>query len=128
MKTLDECQEEVKRFDIDRNWNYFYPLEIFANINEEIGEIWQRIAWVSDEKKKELIKKHHREIEDNIGDLLFLIFKLSNQLDVACGKGFANVMAEYIERFPLEKFQNDDKDSNTANKDLGYDAKATRNS
>ncbi|MCL3782740.1 hypothetical protein EMN47_20325 [Prolixibacteraceae bacterium JC049] len=123
MKTLRECQKEVKEFDVDRNWDYFYPLELFANLNEEIGEIWQRIAWVSDEKKKELAKKHHQEIEDNIGDLLFLIFKLSNQLDVDCQRGFKNVMEEYYGRFPLEKFQNEDKDSNTANKDLGYDKK-----
>ena len=123
MKTLAECQKEVKEFDIERNWDYFYPLELFANLNEEIGEIWQRIAWVSEEKKKVLINKYHQEIEDNIGDLLFLIFKLSNQLNVDCHKGFRNVMEEYYSRFPLEQFQNKDKDSNTANKDLGYDDK-----
>lgn len=122
-KTLAECQEEVKMFDAKRKWDYFYPLEIFANLNEEIGEIWQRIAWVSDEKKKELCVIHKEEIEDNIGDLFFLVFKLANQLGVDCNKGFNNVMDEYHTRFPEEKFQKNDKDMNTTNKDLGYDPK-----
>lgn len=123
MKTLQDCQNEVKEFDSKRNWDYFYPLEIFANLNEEIGEIWQRIAWVSDEKKKDLAIKHKEEIEDNVGDLLFLVFKLANQLGVDCNKGFQNVMNEYNSRFPIEKFQKPNKDENTANKDVGYDPK-----
>jgi len=123
MKTLQDCQNEVKEFDSNRKWDYFYPLEIFANLNEEIGEIWQRIAWVSVEKKKELAIQHKREIEDNVGDLLFLVFKLANQLQVDCNIGFQNVMDEYNSRFPIEKFQKTNKDENTANKDIGYDPK-----
>ena len=118
MKTIKEYQTHIDNFDKERDWDGFYPLELFANINEEIGEIWQKIAWENDDKKKELSLKYKNEIEGDIGDLLHLILKLANQLGVDAEKGLAYTISDYNERFPIEKIK-----GKTANKDLGYDGK-----
>jgi len=117
---INEAQNEILEFDKKRNWDSFYPLELMANFNEEIGEIWQRIAWVPNDKKIELVKKYEKELEGDIGDLLFLVLKLANQFGLNAESGLKKTLREYEIRFPVDKLL---KGDGTANKTTGLDLK-----
>lgn len=117
-QTLRKWQNAIGDFDEKRDWDGFYPLEILLNLSEEAGEIWQRIAWVDEEKKKSLVEKYRLEMQSDIGDLLQLVLKLANQFDVDAEQGLMSVMYEYQKRFPVEETK-----GKTANKDLGIDKK-----
>ena len=97
---IKHAQKTVLEHDRLRNWDYFHPLEIFANINEEMAEIWQKIAWVKDSEKQELARKHKQEIEFDIGDLLHLVLKLANQFEVDAEKGLQDVLSSFGEKHP----------------------------
>lgn len=94
------AQQKVLQHDQARGWDYFHPLEIFANMNEEMAEIWQKIAWVNDTEKQARAKRCAEEIEFDIGDLLHLVLKLANQFDVDAEKGLERVLDKFGEVHP----------------------------
>ncbi len=118
MKSLKELQNHIAEFDIKREWDGFYPYDILLNINEEVGEMWHRMAWVDEAKKRELIKKYHGKFENDVADIIYLALKLANQLGVDAEKGILDVFQEYEKRFPIAETK-----GKTANKDFGIDNK-----
>jgi NTP pyrophosphatase (non-canonical NTP hydrolase) len=97
---LKDWQSQVKRFDAERGWDYFHPMEIFMNINEEMAEIWHHFRWVGDAEKERLAKEHRDAIEFDVGDLLCLVLKLANQFGVNAERGLERVLAEFGEVHP----------------------------
>jgi len=118
---IKKAQDEVKKFDKDRGWENSWDIkDLLLNITEEGGEIWNLIKWINDEKQKQVIQNKKTEVEDYIGDTLFLLLKIANQTGVDVEESFNETMKEYYERFPSEKM----KQVGHANKyDGGHDGK-----
>ena len=78
---MKKFQDKIKEFDVarggDKDWNI---KDLCLNMNEEIGELWDLIKWVDDEKQKEIIFKNKEEADNFIGDALFIILKMANQM------------------------------------------------
>lgn len=100
---IKEAQNKIKDFDIDRGWEDNWNLKDLAlNITEEVGEFWSLIKWINDEKQKEVIKNKKAEASDFIGDTLFLLLKLSNQMNIDATLSLQNTLDEYEKRMPPE--------------------------
>lgn len=97
---LKKWQHTVKQFDAERGWDYFHPMEIFLNINEEVAEIWHHFRWVPDAEKQARAELHKHAIEFDVGDLLCLVLKLANQLGVDAERGLERVLAEFGQQHP----------------------------
>jgi len=103
---INEAQEKIKEFDEARGWQDSWNLKDLAlNMTEEVGEFWSLIKWVDDEKQKEIINKNKDEVEDFIGDALFLILKIANQTKVDSAKALMATLDEYEKRMPSEKMK-----------------------
>lgn len=100
MITIKEAQDMIKEFDQARKWDGFYPLDIFANINEEVGEIWKKFAWQKEAGRKDEALKHKADLEDGIGDLFFLVLRLANQFEVDVERGLRSSLKDLKQRFP----------------------------
>lgn len=96
-----DAQRRVQEFDEARGWDTFQPLEVFAAMSEETAEIWQRIAWVEDAEKRARAAQHREQMEFDVGDLLRLVLKLANQLDVDAEAGLQRVLTAFGERYPI---------------------------
>ncbi len=100
---IKEAQNKIKEFDIARGWDDDWNLKDLAlNITEEVGEFWSLIKWIDDEKQKEVIKSKKDEASDFIGDTLFLLLKLSNQMNIDSSQSLQNTLDEYEKRMPPE--------------------------
>ena len=53
-------------------------------------------------KQKELVEKNKEEVENFIGDVLFLIIKIANQAKIDVDKSIQDVLNEYEKRMPPE--------------------------
>ncbi len=53
--------------------------------------------------QQKLIEKEHAEVENFIGDMIYLILKVSYLSGVDSQKAIDDVMAEYEKRFPSDK-------------------------
>jgi len=101
---MREMQERIKKFNDEREWsNPKSAKDLMLNMTEEIGEMWNIIKWVDVDKQQELVKKHNDEVENFIGDMLYLTFKLAYLFNVDSQKGIEDVMNEYEKRFPVEQ-------------------------
>ena len=100
-----KLQEKVAKFVDERKWAETYQVYgIMLNIIEEIGEGWNIVKHLEKDEKllKKVIKENHEDLEDFIGDLTFLTFKLAHVLDVDAEKAVNERLEEFEERFPAE--------------------------
>jgi len=105
---MNHQQKQIKKFCADRNWAQFHnPKDLLLGIVEEIGEFRNLIKWEQDpiEIHKSLIK-NKKEAEDTVGDMLWFLSILSNNLDIDMDKAIKDVIKENTQRFPLKKTRN----------------------
>ena len=101
---IKEIQEKIKKFNEDREWGKYWEIkDLLLNMNEEIGEMWHIIKWIDEKKQEEMIVKNKKEVENFMGDMLFLLLKIAAISGVDSEKGIMEVLEEYEKRFPLEE-------------------------
>lgn len=111
-----EAQNKIRKFDEARGWNNDWNIkDLCLNLNEEIGELWNLIKWVNEDTQKRIIKENKIEADNFIGDALFIILKMANQLRTNAEIELQKVLDEYEKRMPAEKM----KEVGTANKLAG---------
>lgn len=121
---MEEIQNKIKEFNDLRGWSKHDSIkDLLLNMNEEIGEFWNLIKWVDVEKQMELIKNNKVTCEDFIGDMLYLVLKISYLCDVNSKKAINDVIQEYEQRFPINKV----KDGHANLKAGGFDGKYNEN-
>lgn len=103
---IKDAQDKIKSFDKARGWyNDWNIKDLCLNLNEEIGELWNLIKWIDKEKQKEVIEKNKEEAENFIADVLWIILKMANQMNVDAKKEFNKVLEEYKKRMPADKMK-----------------------
>ena len=101
-----EAQNKIKEFDLARGWeNSWSVKDLLLNITEEGGELWSLIKWVDKDKQKEIIEQNKAEASDYIGDTLFLVLKIANQMGVNAEKALQDTLNEYEKRMPADKMK-----------------------
>lgn len=102
---IKEMQKKIKDFINARKWGETYQVYgIMLNIIEEIGEAWNIVKHLEKEEDKleKVIKDSQEELEDSIGDLTYLVFKLACVLKIDVQKAVEERLKEYEERFPAD--------------------------
>jgi len=94
---LKELQKYVKDW-IDNvgetnwtKWNYF------SRLVEEVGEVGEELSLSEGIKKHKQFDKVH--LEEEIGDVLFVLLALSNELEVDLSEAFERVRAKHKRKF-----------------------------
>ncbi len=94
---MKEYQNQVDEWVNQYKIGYFKPLEIMARLTEEMGELAREINHRYGPKKKKSTEET-KEIEDEIGDILFTLTCLSNSLNLDMDRSFKTVMDKYNTR------------------------------
>jgi len=93
---IKDLQDKIKEFDEARGWSDNWNLkDLMLNINEEVGELWSLVKWVDDEKQKKIIEENKDQVQDFLGDTLFLLLKIANQTKTDIQKGLEETLKEY---------------------------------
>ena len=72
------------------------------NINEEVGELWNLVKWIDKEKQKKVIEENKEQVQDFLGDTMFLLLKIANQTKTNVQQGLIKTLEEYEKRMPPE--------------------------
>ena len=106
--TIKQAQEEVKKFvetqgkDRTQVDNHFY---LFTHLGEEIGELARHIINADfrllDRKTGESIPgvKAVSQIEDDLGDILYHLFKLATAYNIDLAEAFEKAMTNIKNRY-----------------------------
>jgi NTP pyrophosphatase (non-canonical NTP hydrolase) len=99
-RTLKENQEIVDQYISQFKEGYFSPLAMLARLTEELGELAREMNHHYGEKPKKE-EEQPKSIEEEMGDLFFVLICLANSLNIDLDRSLSIVM---------EKFQTRDKD------------------
>lgn len=98
--TTKEIEEEVDNYISQFEEGYFSPLALTARLTEEVGELAREINHTYGEKPKKPTEKI-KTIEEEIGDILFVLACFTNSLQLDMSKSF---------QISMEKIKQRDKD------------------
>ncbi len=109
--TIRRAQEEVESLLKERGWlmkdrlGRYYSL---AHCMEELGEVSRCITNL--ESKRKEIKGRTKdelmeELELEIGDLMYHVFKLGCVYDIDVNDAFTKTMKKINKKFPIERFK-----------------------
>ncbi|MBE4910263.1 nucleotide pyrophosphohydrolase [Bacillus luteolus] len=98
--TMKEMQDEVDAYISQFKEGYFSPLALLARMTEELGELAREVNHYYGEKPKKSTEKE-RTIEEEMGDVLFVLICFANSL---------NIDLEEAHKIVMNKFKTRDKD------------------
>ncbi len=99
-KTMKELQQEVDAYISQFKEGYFSPLALTARMTEELGELAREVNHFYGEKPKKNDEKE-KTIEEELGDMLFVMICFANSL---------NIDLEEAHNMVMKKFNTRDKD------------------
>ncbi|MEK3886045.1 nucleotide pyrophosphohydrolase [Bacillus sp. FSL K6-3431] len=99
-KTIQQLQNEVDAYIGQFKEGYFSPLAMVARLTEEMGELAREINHHYGEKPKKS-SETDKSIEEELGDVLFVMICFANSLGIDLQTAHDHVM---------EKFNSRDKD------------------
>ena len=85
---ISEAQKIVKNFAESNGWIDEPNIDKFDHIHEELIEMSQYLRYKNPEEMKKIAAEKKDEFEDGIGDLIFSVLRLANQLGVDAEKSF----------------------------------------
>ena len=100
---ISEAQYIVKKFAENNAWKDEPNIDKFDHLHEELLEMSKHLRYRSLEERNEIIKEKHDVFEDGIGDLLFALLRLSNQIGVDAEEAFSKVSGSIIKRYEGKK-------------------------
>jgi len=80
-KTMKDMQKEVDAYISQFKEGYFSPLAMMARLTEEMGELAREVNHYYGEKPKKTTEKA-RTIEEELGDVLFVMICMANSLHI----------------------------------------------
>ncbi|WNF25234.1 nucleotide pyrophosphohydrolase [Mesobacillus jeotgali] len=97
---MKELQQEVDAYISQFKEGYFSPLALTARMTEELGELAREVNHYYGEKPKKNDEKE-KTIEEELGDMLFVMICFANSL---------NIDLEEAHNIVMKKFNTRDKD------------------
>lgn len=95
MKAYDteEIQKRVDQYISQFKEGYFSPLSLTARLTEEVGELAREINHYYGEKPKKMSEKE-KTVEEEIGDIIFVLACFANSLDIDLSDAFESSMTK----------------------------------
>ncbi len=92
--TLQQLQDAVHAWISQWDDGYWSPLANLARLTEEVGELSREINHHHGEKKKKSTEAEG-SIAEELGDILFVVTTLANQLDVDLNEAMQSTFEKY---------------------------------
>ncbi|MDQ0161556.1 nucleotide pyrophosphohydrolase [Aeribacillus alveayuensis] len=96
-KTMKQMQREVDEYIGQFKEGYFSPLAMLARLTEELGELAREVNHYFGEKPKKETEKE-KAIEEEVGDLLFVLICFANSLGIDLEDAHDLVMEKFRKR------------------------------
>lgn len=91
MLSTKDMQQRVDTYISQFKEGYFSPLSLTARLTEEVGEMAREINHYYGEKPKKE-NENEKKVEDELGDILFVLTCFANSLDIDLSDAFLQSM------------------------------------
>lgn len=104
-KTFDEAQQQVALFLQARpSWKPFHsPKNLAISLTLEASELLEHFQWCTPEQSFSPDSFKREQIQDEIGDLLYLILDFCNTLHIDPSTAFEEKLKKTDQKYPASK-------------------------
>lgn len=99
IEKISEAQKFVKEFAEMNKWKDFPNIDKFDHVHEELIEMSKHLRYKSKNEMIKYIRENKDTFEDGMGDLFFVICRLSNQLGIDLTKSFNLVRNRIVKKY-----------------------------
>ena len=96
-QTMENLQQEVDLYINSFEEGYFPPMELVARMTEELGELSREVQHVYGMKKKKTTEAV-KSLEEETGDLLFVLICFANSQGISLEKALRDVLEKFKKR------------------------------
>lgn len=96
-QTMEKLQQEVDLYINGFKEGYFPPMELVARLTEELGELSREVQHVYGMKKKKS-SEAIKSLEEETGDLLFVLICFANSQGISLEKALSRVLDKFKDR------------------------------
>jgi NTP pyrophosphatase (non-canonical NTP hydrolase) len=96
-KTMKDMQTDVDKYISQFKEGYFSPLAMLARMTEELGELSREVNHHYGEKPKKSTEEE-KAIEEELGDMLFVLICFANSLNIDLEEAHDRVMKKFSTR------------------------------
>ncbi len=104
MSDIQELTKKIKNFRDKRNWKQFHnPKDSAIALVSEAMEVLEHFKWKNKDEMEQYVKRHRKEIGDELSDVLYWILLMSEDLKIDIKSAFYKKMEENEKKYPVEK-------------------------
>ncbi|MFO0920253.1 MAG: MazG nucleotide pyrophosphohydrolase domain-containing protein [Candidatus Saccharimonadales bacterium] len=107
MSDIYELQARVIKFIEDRDWRQFHddPKNTLIALASEVGELMDIYRFTTAEEARNVNKSRKQDVEDELGDILYLLLMFAEQNDFDIVRAFNNKEKQREAKYPIDKFK-----------------------
>lgn len=104
MGDIDELTKWVIAFRDARNWKQFHnPKDVALSLSLEAGEVLEHFQWKSEQEIKQYIRRHKKDIGEELADVLYWVLLMSHDLGIDIVKTSFQKLAKNKKKYPIIK-------------------------
>ncbi len=101
---IKKLQDKVVKFRDARDWKQFHNFkDTSLSLVLEAAEVMEHFQWKNTEEMEAYVKKHKQEIGDELADVLYWVFLMSNDLGIDVEKAFDKKLKKNEKKYPIKK-------------------------
>lgn len=97
--TLKEAQKVVKSFAEKNQWKDVPNIDKFDHLHEELIEMSRHLRYKSEVERIKFVEENRNMFTSEMGDLLFGLCRLANQLGVDLEDGFMQTQEKVFKKY-----------------------------
>ena len=102
--TLMELQEQVARFNREREWAQFHnPRNLAMAVSVEASELLELFLWSRDDGPQPPVHTRTPEVAHEMADVLICLFSLADRMNIDLAAAVRTKLALNAAKYPVEK-------------------------
>jgi NTP pyrophosphatase (non-canonical NTP hydrolase) len=104
MSDIQELISKIIKFRDARDWKQFHnPKDSAIALSLESSEVLEQFLWLTKEEMEAYVKKHKKELGDELSDVLFWVLLMSYDLKIDIVKAFNSKMRQNNKKYSVKK-------------------------
>ena len=101
---IKKLQDKVVKFRDLRDWKQFHNFkDTSLSLVLEATEVMEHFQWKNTQEMEVYVKKHKQEIGEELADVLYWVFLMSNDLGINIEKAFDKKLKKNEKKYPIKK-------------------------
>lgn len=110
MDSIDQLQQRLKQFAVERDWEQFHaPKNLAMALIVEAAELVEHFQWLTEQQSRQLPPDKLQEVAFELADIFIYSLRLAERLDIDLLDTVQKKIAINEQKYPVEKVKGSSK-------------------